>query len=88
MKEMLKKYELLSKATNSVGSVAENPADVMTADFRRSGQEHNAIEDETSKYIRLMREEKEQRKKIFLNVFYQYSACFFGESCHNQWSLK
>ena len=37
MKEMLKKYELLSKATKSVGSVAENPADVMTADFRRSG---------------------------------------------------
>ena len=26
---------------------------------------------------RKMREEKEQRKKIFLNVFYQYSACFF-----------
>ena len=37
MKEMLKKYELLSKATNSVGSVTENPVDVMTADFRRSG---------------------------------------------------
>ena len=63
MKEMLHKYELLSKATNSVGVKAENTVDQMTADFRRSGLEHNAVEDETSRYIRLMREEKEQKQR-------------------------
>ena len=78
---MLNKYELLSKATNSVSARVDNPVDEMTAEFRRSGLEHNAIEDETSKYIRMMREEKEQKQRNEAYVANQSLAMANPSAC-------
>ena len=45
MKDMLQKYELLSKATKQVEASVETSVNQMTADFRRSGLEHNVRSD-------------------------------------------